>query len=838
MLTSRDYETVTQYLDVDNFIDYMMVNFYSGNVDWPDHNWWAARKNEPGAKFQFFQNDTEMSFYGPRETNMDNLGGDPGKLYRLLLPFPEFQLQFADQVQKHLFNDGALTPAAAAARWMARSEEIDRAIVGESARWGDNQRAVPYTRDVEWVAERDRLLDKFFPTRTEFMVGQFRNRGLYPRVEAPSFNQHGGVVSGTFDMRISAPEGTIYYTTDGSDPRLPDGTVSPDATEFTESWKLNTALTIKSRVLHDGDWSALSEASFDLASELPFRITEINYSPHAANPVPGLGEADVDNDRFEFVELINAGGQSINLGGVQFVEEHVRGDDQGIVFTFAPQLLEPHERIVVVRNREAFQSRYGAAVRIAGGDGGTGGEQGEYGGKLANSGERLTLIDTDGKIIQRFSFGAEGPWTDRADGKGSSLEIIGVDTDVGEAGNWQSSGEFGGSPGMAGGRTHRQIAINEIGAHTSLSEVDMLELHNTMARDVNITGWYLSNTDDNYFKFRITEPTTVSALGYQILTTADFGFELDGLRGDNLWLIEADTSGRPLRFVDQVEFGASPDGISLGPWPAPDGPWVALSRPTFGQPNTGPLISDIVISEIHYNPVDADGEGRLNADDFQFIELYNRTAGTLDVTGWQLAGDVGFAFPTGTVIAAEQALVVVGFDPTNATKANVFRFSTGMNPAALLLGPFEPAFDSVQGLVQLVRPAEPTSDQPDLKPLLVADEVNYGSALPWPSSAAGAGDSLSRTRPTEYGNFPTSWTASVPTPGTMNVNLRQPGDANEDGAFDALDLALILQSAKYSSGEPASWIQGDWTGDGMFNHLDIVAALQTGSYIDAMFTES
>ena len=34
-----------------NFIDYLLMNFYSANADWPGHNWNAARRRAPGAGF-------------------------------------------------------------------------------------------------------------------------------------------------------------------------------------------------------------------------------------------------------------------------------------------------------------------------------------------------------------------------------------------------------------------------------------------------------------------------------------------------------------------------------------------------------------------------------------------------------------------------------------------------------------------------------------------------------------------------------------------------------------------------------------------------------------------
>ena len=56
------------------------------------------------------------------------------------------------------------------------------------------------------------------------------------------------------------------------------------------------------------------------------------------------------------------------------------------------------------------------------------------------------------------------------------------------------------------------------------------------------------------------------------------------------------------------------------------------------------------------------------------------------------------------------------------------------------------------------------------------------------------------------------------------------GDASRDGVFGQLDIVQILQSAKYQTGQPATWAEGDFNGDALFDQLDIVAALQTGKY--------
>ena len=55
----------------------------------------------------------------------------------------DFCVLLADHIYKQFYHDGALTPERAIERYMTRADEIDRAIVGESARWGDRQTVTP-----------------------------------------------------------------------------------------------------------------------------------------------------------------------------------------------------------------------------------------------------------------------------------------------------------------------------------------------------------------------------------------------------------------------------------------------------------------------------------------------------------------------------------------------------------------------------------------------------------------------------------------------------------------------------------------------------------------------
>lgn len=230
--SNQQYQLIQQYLDVNDFIDYLIPNYFVGNYDWGHKNWYATHNAaDPNSLWHFHHWDGEhlMENLDQNVTGRDNAGG-PSHLQQKLAQNAEYRLLFADHVHRHFFNDGALTPEGAAALYQIRLNDVDRAVVGESARWGDNQidrfAHIRYMRDPHWLLERDWLLGTYFPNRTGIVLNQFKSKGWYPNVDAPEFlidgsYQHGGMVLKNDLMSMTASSGTILYTLDGTDPRLP-----------------------------------------------------------------------------------------------------------------------------------------------------------------------------------------------------------------------------------------------------------------------------------------------------------------------------------------------------------------------------------------------------------------------------------------------------------------------------------------------------------------------------------------------------------------------------------------------------------------------------------------
>ena len=198
----------------------------------------------------------------------------------------------------------------------------------------------------------------------------------------------------------------------------------------------------------------------------------------------------------------------------------------------------------------------------------------------------MTLADSLGVVLQDFTYDDSGAWPGRADGKGSTLEVVNTSGDYNAPTNWQSSVQYGGSPGSAGLGTYSDVVVNEILANSSSPLSDTIELYNPTAASINVGGWWLSDTSDDLKKYRIADNTIIQSGQYLDFNESDFNspsppagdtdFCAQRIGGD-LWLTAADTAGNLLRFADHAEYDASPLDVSLGRWPNGIGAFLPLS---------------------------------------------------------------------------------------------------------------------------------------------------------------------------------------------------------------------------------------------------------------------
>jgi hypothetical protein len=224
-------------IDVDNFIDYVINGQYHAAGDWPGNYYVMRDGNDDRSEgFKYFTWDNDLAFVNAN-INLNKVQTDPGHNWWTESPGvmdialrrnDEYRLRFADRVYKHYFNGGALTEEANIKRWIAIADAVRPALYAEAARWGDAKAAIRTVQD-HWQAMSDRMVQTFFPRRQAVVFKQLRQYSLYPELEPPQMNQSGGIVEPGFGLQFSA-EAPVFYTTDGSDPRLIGGEKNPVAT--------------------------------------------------------------------------------------------------------------------------------------------------------------------------------------------------------------------------------------------------------------------------------------------------------------------------------------------------------------------------------------------------------------------------------------------------------------------------------------------------------------------------------------------------------------------------------------------------------------------------------
>ncbi|MEO8352813.1 MAG: CotH kinase family protein, partial [Chthoniobacteraceae bacterium] len=452
------------YVDVDRLIHYMLLHYYTGDGDGPlsnflgmnrANNWRCLRNRLTDQGWQYFVHDSEHTLMAPswvdnRATNNTTNGSNrsnftysnPEWIHEDLAVNPEYRLRIADIAQRLLFNDGPMTPARAQTLFDARAAQIDPAIIADAVRWGTSTTDHTYNR---WRARLATIRANFFANpsagqeRHRKLLVQLRARGFFPNLNTPTFSQRGGQVSAGFQLSLDSlgQAGTLFYTTDGSDPRLIGGTPAPSSRSYSGPIAIDGPVLIRMRLQNSsGTWSAIDESyftTFASAAAGNLVISKLHYHPSAPTQAE-LEAGFLSGDEFEFIELMNIGAGSVDLTGMNL--------GGGINYSFGTSgitWLAAGERAVLVANAAAFAMRYGPGVKVIG----------EYKGRLLNSGEMVVLRDHEGGVITEFDYRDRDPWPGGADGLGAALVLVdpASNPDARMPGHWRASHVPGGRPG-------------------------------------------------------------------------------------------------------------------------------------------------------------------------------------------------------------------------------------------------------------------------------------------------------------------------------------------------------------------------------------------------------
>ncbi len=394
--TEAGYNAVKEKLDVVNYADWIILHLFGDAEDWPNKNSYAAVNAVSGdGKWRFNVWDQEIAFDKYTWNRYDSTGTGMIPFQRLRLN-EDFRTLFADRVYKHMFDGGSLSLPRLSATFLDICDEIDKAIVAESVRWGDVQASTPYgnttssssniendfypptinnpiyfTREQHWVTERDNVISNYFPTlhdqsQSRSFIRELRSRDLYPDVDPPVFSQLGGVVPVDFTLSLITDNGAIYYTTDGSDPRESGGGVNPRADTFggPASEELVSIDSTGWTYLSIGQAQSDSNVVFGAAGYGPtdWKHPLFNDSSWLQNlEAPFAGPGDTSVDGITPNTLIDFGGF-----GARWPTSYFRKDfqvtDAADFFELNVSAIRDDKMIVYLNGREIYRDDFGMAV--------------------------------------------------------------------------------------------------------------------------------------------------------------------------------------------------------------------------------------------------------------------------------------------------------------------------------------------------------------------------------------------------------------------------------------------------------------------------------------------
>jgi len=416
-----------KYIDVDSFIDHHIIVELTKNIDGFRLSTFMFK--DRGGKLNmgpvwdynlslgnadYLQGWMATGWYYPQ------LGAGDYPWYSRLFEDPDFAQRYIDrwtQFRRAPLERSLLqSDIEATATLLAESEVRDHQkwqILGTKV-WPNWFVGQTYEDEVVWMAE-------WLDDRLTWWDSQY--------TRPPVFSREGGPISPGFQLTMTAtPSSTpIYYTLDGKDPRNPGGAKLAAALTYGQPITLNANTRVIARAKPSaGGWSGTTDFTFVV--ETPrLVVTELMYHPMSEAP-------NVDEDDYEYMELMNAGLEPLDLAGFQISE--------GVTFTFTAGSgsVAPGEYVLVVKNLAAFTQRYGTAgIRVAG----------EYTGNLSNGGERLVVRGPLNEPILDFTYSDD--WYPSTDGLDASLNIVDPQGDLASwnvSPSWSPSSLAGGTPGF------------------------------------------------------------------------------------------------------------------------------------------------------------------------------------------------------------------------------------------------------------------------------------------------------------------------------------------------------------------------------------------------------
>ena len=376
-------------------------------------------------------------------------------------------------------------------------------------------------------------------------------------------------------------------------------------------------------------------------------------------PANASSVTDENGNYPDWVEIWNSSDRAMNLEGVGLSD---RGDS--IRFLFPAVILEPGQRTVVFcdnTNQSGTQLPFHAKF------------------KLSSVGESVYLYDPHAYLIDSCKYPIMTGDESYAKTENGFQSVT-----------WYSPGYENTPEGHLAYRESVMVSdgavlINEVMADplTGLRDdddelVDWIELYNTTDQTIRLDRYALSDNEGRPLKWRFPEGAAIPAHGYYLVFCSGKD-RMDRIRTDvphtnfrisaeKETIILADSQGR---VADRVMIDNLPQDCSWGRNDSGQMQVFNVATPTLPNNTTGFQQMDVNLRALNptgvwISEVMASNNATVtypNADMTDWIEVYNSSGQTVDLSGWGLSDDLSrgrkWQFPQGTAIAPGEYKVIL-----------------------------------------------------------------------------------------------------------------------------------------------------------------------------------
>ncbi len=414
LLSAENYYTVSDQIDVDNYIKYQLSQIYFANLDWPGNNIKFWKTTDTTSKWRWILYDTDFGFGLSSDASHNTLSfaldpyGPPWwpnppwstLLFRRLITNLEFRNNFINQLADNI--NTIFEPQHVSGYIDSIAGLISEEMMIHRPRW--NQDYSNWQWNVESLMDfgnlrpdfmRDNVLQHFDLARTQIILldvsdenaGNIRINSIIPQTYSFSGVYFEGV---PVTVEALPKVGYKFVKWEGSN-------LSSD-----RILTLNLTQTTSLRAVFE----QLGQ------EEVRLVINEINY------------KSSDDFDAGDWIEIFNPLDAALNISG--YIVSTLNSDTS---YAFpSGTILLPQGYIVVARDLKKFKEVYPGVLNGLG----------DLPFGLSSNGDEIRLYDEKQTILDAVDYLPYQPWPSQANGLGYTLELIDPVMDNAIAESWQS----------------------------------------------------------------------------------------------------------------------------------------------------------------------------------------------------------------------------------------------------------------------------------------------------------------------------------------------------------------------------------------------------------------